>query len=397
MHIAYLHYLWGEVSALNHVRQFAAAARQLGHRVDVHAMNLAPPHDPVTDGGPPPWSRRLREALKRRLARYLHEPKEVLWNPLYVRRETALLVDDPPDLLLVRDHTLTASCPTVARRLAVPLVIEVNAPAAESGLYLDEYFHLPWVSEALERWKLRRADAVTVVSGALRDFLVEQHSLPPDKFAVVPNGADLERFHPDLEPDPELPPAFRGDAPVVGFVGSFEKWHGTDLLAAMCRTVGEARPEARFLLVGDGPERVAVEEALRPFGDRVLFTGMVPHDRVAPLVAAFDVGVVAEAGFYMSPLKMFEWMAAGCAVVAPSHGPIAEVIDDGVHGLLFPPRDSGALATTVERLLDDPDLRRRLGRAACEKARASLSWVDNARRVLEACEQARRRFRPPGA
>lgn len=389
MHIAYLHYLYGDASALNHVRQFAAAARQLGHRVDIHDMNLAPPPEAEGEGPPPSLPRRLRSALKGRLARYLHEPKEVLWNPLYVRREMALLGPEPPDVLLVRDHTLTASCPTVARRLGIPLVIEVNAPAAEAGLYLDEYLHLPWISEALEGWKLRRAQAITTVSGALRDFLAEQHGLPPEKFTVVPNGADLERFHPRLAPDPSLPADFRGDFPVVGFVGSFEKWHGTDLLASMAARVGRERPETRFLFVGDGPERDVVTQATAELGPRIHFTGRVEHARVPSLVAAFDIGVVAEAGFYMSPLKLFEWMAAGRAAVAPRYGPLEEVIDHGVHGLLFEPRDQDALAVAVVRLLDDSELRQRLGQTAAERAHASLGWRDNARRVLEACAAAR--------
>lgn len=389
MHIAYLHYLYGDASALNHVRQFAEAARQLGHRVDVHAMNLGPSVDDG-DGGPPAPSsvgQRLRGVLKRHLGYFLHEPKELVWNLTYMRRETELLRREPPDVLLVRDHTLTASAPTVARRLGLPLVIEVNAPAAEAGLYLDDYLHLPWISEWLEGHKLRRADAVTVVSGALRDFLVKQHGLSPDTFDVVPNGADLERFHPELPSDPDLPDNLRGDAPVVGFVGSFEKWHGTDLLAAMVCRVGEARDDVHFLLVGDGPERVDVERATAGLGDRVHFTGKVPHSRVPGLVAAFDVGVVAEAGFYMSPLKLFEWMAAGRAAVAPCYGPLEEVIDDGVHGLLFPPRDIDTLCGAVLRLLDDGALRQRLGRAAAERAHGSLSWQDNARRVLAACER----------
>lgn len=389
MRLAYLHYLYGEDTALHHVRQFAAAARALGHQVEVHAINLAPPEGPAAGR-----SLQVRRGLKRLLGRYLHEPKELLWNLPYARKAGELLAADRPEVVLVRDHLLTASFVTVTRRLGLPLVLEVNAPAAESRLYLDEYLHLPWVPEALEGWKLRRADGVTVVSSTLRDYLVERHRLAPGKLTVVANGADLELFQPDTPPDPEIP---RDGSPVVGFVGSFQKWHGADLLTCMVTEVGAARPATRFVLVGDGPELGRVRQAAAGLGDRLLATGRVPHHRVPGLVAACDLCVLPDCLFYASPLKVIEWMAAGKAVVAPRYGPLEEVIDPGVHGLLFPPGDTGALVEAVLRLVDGPDLRRDLGRAATRRARASLSWTDNARRVLAACAEAReRRLLPAG-
>lgn len=389
MHLAYLHYLYGGDTALNHARQFTEAARGLGHRVDLHAMNLAP-DTAETGSGPQTLASRLRQALKHRFSYLLHEPKELLWNLPYSRKETDLLRRDPPEVLLVRDHLITSSCVVVARRLGLPLVLEVNAPAAESGMYMDQYLHLPFLSEGLERWKLRRADGVTVVSGALREFLVTTHGLEPDKVVVVPNGADIARFHPAVTPDPELPERFRS-GPVVGFVGSFETWHGTDLLADMAREVGHHRPDAGFLFVGDGPEAPGLRRATAELGNRVVFTGRVEHHRVPALVAAFDIGVVAQAAFYMCPLKALEWMAAGRAVVAPRQGPLEELIDHEVHGLLFEPRNPAALVDAVTRLIDDPALRRRLGAAAAERARGSLSWSDNAARVLAVCAEAKRR------
>jgi glycosyltransferase involved in cell wall biosynthesis len=383
--IAYVHYLYGDDTAQNHARQFAAAARALGHEVDVQAMNLGPP--PAAGGAAASPRLRLRQALQRRLSRWLHEPKELVWNVPYVRRETRVLAAARPDVLLVRDYVLTASCVPVARRLGLPLVLEVNAPAAEFGLYLDDYWHVPWVAGWLEGWKLRHAQAVVVVSSALRDHLAARHGVPADRFAVVPNGADVDLFRPDLAPDPA---AGAGGGPVVGFVGSFERWHGTGLLARMMLEVGRVRPAVRFVLVGDGPELAAVRDTVAPLDGRVLLTGRVSHARVPGLVAAFDVGVVPDSGFYMSPLKVMEWMAAGKAVVAPGHGPLREVIEDGVHGLLFPPGSLDGLVSAVLRVVDDAALRRSLGAAAAARARGALTWRDNARAVVAACEGARR-------
>lgn len=387
MRLAYLHYLVEGDTGRHHVRQFAEGARRLGHEVEVCPMNLAAADGP---GGGSAGGGATRALLKRHLGRFLHEPKEILWNPLYVRAETALLRRLRPDVLLVRDHALTASPVVTARRLGLPLVLEVNAPPEEGRLYLDEYLHLPFVARWIDAYKLRRADGVAVVSSTLKRLLVESYGLREELVVVAPNGADVERFRPDLPPDPVLPRGPDRDA-VIGFVGSFRRWHGTDLLARTIVEVGSIRPRVRFLLVGDGPEAGPVREAVRGLGDRVVMTGRVDHARIPALTAAFDIGLLPETLFYGSPLKVVEWMAAGRAVVAPGYPALSDLVEDGVHALLFPPGDAGALARAVLRLVDDAALRTRLGQAAAERARAHLTWTDNARRVLGACEGALRR------
>ncbi len=384
MHVSYLHYLYGRDTALNHVRQFAEAARELGHRIDVHAMNLAPP--PASGGGEVGLVGRLRQAVKRRFGRFLHDPKELLWNPRYMRKELALLSAERPDVLLVRNHDLGVSCVPVARRLGLPLVLEVNAPAEEARRYYREYLHLSWFQEWCSRYKSRRADAIVVVSQALADYLTERYDVDPERLSVVANGADVERFRPDtpaeLVPDP--------DAPRVGFVGSFQQFHGLGLLAGMARAVAAARPRTRFLFVGGG---AGAEELRRDLelGERAMFTGRVPHGRVPGLVASLDIGVIAEAAPYQCPLKLIELMAAGRAIAGPRYGPLEDLVEHGVEALLFEPRDQDALVARVLELIDDPELRRNLGRAAARRVRQSLTWEDNARRVLAACDRARRR------
>jgi glycosyltransferase involved in cell wall biosynthesis len=385
VHIAYLHYLSESDTAQHHVRQFVSAARGLGHIVDVYPMNPGTGGEAAHDSAG--LSQRLRQSLKRHLSYALHEVKEVALNVGYVRQERRLLETRRPDVLLVRDAGFTVSYFHASRRLGIPLAMEVNAPAAESRLYLDQYWHLPIVPEWLEAVKIRHADAVIVVSSALRDHLAERSGRPPEQFVVAPNGADPHRFHQALVPDPDVERAL-GGGPVVGFVGSFQKFHGSELLATLMTEVTAARPAARFLLIGDGPDAGAVERRARELGGRALFQGRVSHEQIPRLVAAFDVGVMPESNFYGSPLKVLEWMAAGRGVVAPAYGPLRELIEDGVDGLLFPPGDAQGLVRAVLRLTDDRELRQRLGRAAAARVRSSLTWRHNAARVLGACEHA---------
>jgi len=389
VHIAYLHYLVASDTAQNHVRQFVEAVRSLGHRVDTYSMNLHPSEVPDGVGSTSALSV-LRRILKRRFSRYVHELKELLWNCIYIPRELAVLRRARPDVLLVRDHLFTMSSILVARCLKLPLVLEVNAPAEESSLYLDEYLHLPCIPQWLESYKLRRAGAIVTVSSTLKELFKERYGLDDEMLSIVPNGADPELFHPGATGDAEMVPLLTG-GPVIGFVGSFHKWHGSRLLCHMLQEVASTCPAARFLLVGDGPEAEPVRRAAASLGDRAIFTGNVPHERVPGLVATFDIGVLPDSHSYGSPLKVIEWMMAGKAILAPRYAPLLDVIENGVHGLLFPPGDGDALVRDVLRLLGDPGLRHRLGEAAAARARTSLSWQDNARRVLQACDRVLRR------
>jgi glycosyltransferase involved in cell wall biosynthesis len=386
--IAYLHYLSPNDSALTHVDEFARAARDLGTSLDVYAMNAdddapstAPPAVPAVPSRP---------FLKRHLSRYLREPRELWSNVPHLRRATRMLRDARPDVLLARVSLLTASSVILARRYRLPLVLEINAPALDATTYNTEYLHLPYIPGALERWRLEAADAATVVSSSLRSYLVERYHLLPAKLTVVPNGADVNRFRPDVAP------AFLGwpnDAhgPVVGFVGSFQEFHGVDILARMIDRVARQRPGVRFLLVGDGERADTVRRTIGHLGDRVLFTGRVPHERIPALVNAFDIGVLPETAFYCCPLKVVEWMAAGRAIVAPGYGSLTDLIQDEAEGLLFPPRDEDALLAAVLRLVDDAGRRRTLGAAARRRAETSLTWRENARRVIETCRAAAER------
>jgi glycosyltransferase involved in cell wall biosynthesis len=383
--IAYLHYLSHDDSALTHVGEFARAARDLGTVVDVYAMNAdVEPGAALASVSP---SSSPRRSLKRRLSRYLHEPKDLVWNWRHLRKERRILGTSPPDVMLVRARLLTASFLVTARRLGLPVVLEVNAPVLESSVYKREYFHLPYIPSALERWQLAAADAITVVSSSLKSYFVDRYRLPPAKLTVVPNGADVTRFRPDVVPDPIR---WRGDGtgPIVGFVGSFQEFHGVDMLARMIDRVARERPRVRFVLVGDENKAEALRPTIGRLGDRVFLAGRVPHHRVPALVNAFDIGVLPETAFYCSPLKVVEWMAAGRAIVAPRYGSLTDLIDHEVEGLLFPPRDEDALLAAVLQLVDDAERRRTLGAAARKRAVASLTWRANAQRVIETCRAA---------
>jgi glycosyltransferase involved in cell wall biosynthesis len=201
--------------------------------------------------------------------------------------------------------------------------------------------------------------------------------VPEQQIEVVPNGIDPVRF----ERLPQRPAAV--DKVVLGFVGFVREWHGLDtVIAAMA---ADPATPLELVVVGDGPAVPALRQQAAALGvaDRVHIAGLVAHDAIPELVAGFDIALQPRVVAYASPLKLFEYMAAGKAIVAPDQPNIREVLVDGVTALLFDPAEPDSMWTAIRRLAADPPLRGRLGAAAStEVARHAYTWRANAERVV---------------
>jgi glycosyltransferase involved in cell wall biosynthesis len=282
----------------------------------------------------------------------------------------------------------------LARRLAVPLVLEFNG----SEIWTERNWgsgRVPLVKTlaALERRNLLDASLIVVVSQPLKDQLVHE-GIDPARVLVNPNGVDVGEL---TLARADAPPEWRSrlglaDAPTVGFVGTFGLWHGVKLLPELIELVAERRDDARWVLIGDGPlyAEVADEIERRGLRDRVLLTGVVPHPRAVELLACCDVCVSPHVPnpdgtpFFGSPTKLFEYMGLARAIVASDLDQIGVVLEDGRTALLAPPGDVAAAANATVRLLDDDALRERLGQAALQEAIASYSWEAHVARILQA-------------
>jgi glycosyltransferase involved in cell wall biosynthesis len=139
------------------------------------------------------------------------------------------------------------------------------------------------------------------------------------------------------------------------------------------------------VIVGDGPAVPPLRAQAETLGiaDRVRFAGLVAHEAIPAAVAGFDIALQPRVVAYASPLKLFEYMAAGKPIIAPDQPNIREVLVDGETALLFDARDPATMWLAVRRLLEDHALRARLGAAAREEiVRRDYTWRGNAVRTL---------------
>jgi glycosyltransferase involved in cell wall biosynthesis len=374
MRILYSHRIQSHDGMGVHIEALVAALRAAGHEVCV----VGPPaYDAVALGGESPAFARIR----RLLPGTLRELAEMAYGLVSTVRLARAARTFRPDIVYERANLFHVAGSWTAWRHNVPLLLEVNSPLAEertrfSGLRLKRLAH------AAERFVWRRADIVLPVTEVLAGH-VTAAGVPRTRIAVVPNGIDLEDFA-GLAARPA------DEAVQLGFVGFVRHWHGLDrVLRGLAAWKGA--PRLDLTVVGDGPARVDLESLAAELGlaDRVRFTGLATREEIPSLVASFDIALQPASVPYASPLKLFEYMAAGRAIIAPNQPNIREVLEQDRTALLFDPANPEAMWQGIETLARDAALRVRLGAAARKEVlRRDFTWAGNARRVVALAERA---------
>jgi glycosyltransferase involved in cell wall biosynthesis len=294
------------------------------------------------------------------------------------------------DVIYQRHSRFSLAGPLLALLARRPLFLEYNGS--------EVYFGAQWQRTPLMRRlaicedaALTAASRVIVVSEVLRDSLIAR-GVEPARIVVNPNGVDPSRFAKGGGAEIRHQLGIEDESVVAGFVGSFGPWHGAPVLARAFAKVAARVPHLRLLLVGDGPELGSTLEIVRDAGleARTRVLGQVPPSAVPDYVDACDVLVAPHvplpdgADFFGSPTKLFEYMAAGKAIVASRLGQIAEVLESEKTAILVTPGDPEELAHGLERVTRDPHLRAELGASARHAAVKWHGWEWNARRVVEA-------------
>ena len=282
----------------------------------------------------------------------------------------------------------------IARRHAVPFVLEYNGSEIWMGRHWGRPLEHEALSRRIEQLNLTSADLIVVVSRAMRDEIVGR-GIDPASVLVNPNGVDPDRYRPDVDGSPIRERYGLRGVIVVGFIGTFGPWHGAEVLARAFVTLikGDAAraQRVRLVMIGDGAGMPAVRRILSEGGalDATIFTGLVPQADGPAHLAACDVlsspHVPNPDGtpFFGSPTKLFEYMAMGKGIVASDLEQIGEVLDHGRTAWLVKPGDADGLANGLRRLIDDPVLRSTLGSAARHEVVTRYTWREHTRRTIE--------------
>ena len=362
-----------------------------GHGVEVAALTT-PRHG--AEAGPPPAPfeevagftfHRTPAPPPGRLPGFLREMKAT------TARIAEVAAEFRPDVIHAHSPSLNAF-PAIraARALGIPVVYEIRAfwedAAVDRGVTTEGSLRYR-LTRAMESRAIRQVDHVFAICQGLCDDL-RARGLPASRLNLAPNAVELDRLTPLAGRDGALAETLGiGAGPVLGFLGSFYRYEGLDLLIKAFPSIREAHPGARLLMVGGGPEDERLRALAAPLGDAAVFTGRVPPEAVPAHYRLIDLLVYPRMKMRLTdlvtPLKPLEAMAQKRAFIASDVGGHRELVRHGETGHLFAADDAGALAQAAIAALAMPkDARAAMGDAGLDFVRRERSWAAIGARYL---------------
>lgn len=374
--VIYHHRTQGKAVEGVHIRGITDALRAEGVPVDVISLPGADPYSTPGALSPTrqarPWMR-----LVAKLPEPLFELAEIFYNVISAWRVNGHLSRHRDVRLIYERYSLFMFSTIVLAKLRrIPIVLEVNDSALVERV---RPLFFSRIAKAIERWVFSEADGLVFVSTAFLERARRGYAtLAPA--IVTPNAANLAQFTYSAEQRASARKRLGLDGSTVcGYLGAFVPWHAIDRFVYAISDRLATHPRLKLLLVGDGEtfSKVKAFVEARGLQDRVILAGRVPHAEVPSLLAAMDLAVLPSAGDYTSPVKLFEFMAAGIAPVAPDFAPICEVLVDGETGWMFRANDIEACANAVLERAKDAEALARVGGAAREYVKRERQWRNN--------------------
>ncbi|MBA3872435.1 MAG: glycosyltransferase family 4 protein [Anaerolineae bacterium] len=256
----------------------------------------------------------------------------------------------------------------------------------------------------IQRQVVRRVGTVIPITRKLKEDLIQSIEPPSrqdrqekTKFLVAHDGIRKERFaNVPSQAEARAKIGWPREAFIVGYVGRLQTLSADKGVGTLVDALAQASDVALGLVGGPDDMAEALRQHWSKIGlslDNFLYAGQVAPDQVPLYLAALDVCAIplpwtTHFAYYTSPMKLFEYMASGRAIIASNLPSIAEVITDGENALLVPPSDAPALAAAIQRLRDDATLRQRLADAAYTEVMAHYTWEARAQNILASIRES---------
>lgn len=377
----------GRSSQAMHIRSLVEALKADGHEVTI----LSPPGvDPFKAAGLMPFLRKGDQAaglqsvwkyISCQCPQFAFEIFELLYNLFLPFRLLPLLWRQPDAVLYERHAYFMFMGVLLGKWMGRPVVLEVNELAGfkrARGLIMER------LARRIDAWVFSRANLVMCVSRVLADE-VQERGAGVGRAHILPNAIDPDRFRGEgLGRKLRARLGLEGSI-VIGHVGLFYHWDCLDVLIEAVKKIRNLHPETKVLLVGDGPEMENLTGTIRrlEMENAVILSGPVPRDEVPAYIDAMDICVLPDSNAFGSPIALFEFLAMGKPCVVPDLGPMRDVIDDNVTGIMFPHADYSALEKALLRLVEDSALRMQVGARAKQIVFKRHTWALNARLIVQ--------------
>lgn len=302
-------------------------------------------------------------------------------NTFYLQQLFRKIGTFRPDVLLVRIDSNFLQLQKVRDRFPELIIsTEINASPFEES-FRNIAFRK--VFQRIERKHLTRCDLNFFVSRALRDSIMVD-VMNPERDKVVQNGVDITVFKPlDNRNILRQKFGYADTHTLAGYLGTLDYHKAVDKLLQAMLILKQKHSSLRLIIVGDGPSKGELQKLSEDLAlkDVVLFAGACAHSEVPQYLNTFDIAIHHKAGDYMSPIKLFEYLACELPVIAPDTPAVREVFENG-EDVLLTNGEPGDIAEKVAHLLRDKELRARLASSGKAKVVRGYTWQANADRII---------------
>jgi glycosyltransferase involved in cell wall biosynthesis len=275
------------------------------------------------------------------------------------------------------------------QRHGVPWILETNALLFHEAKVERKSIALGWLARFLEMRAYQRCDLLVCVSEALKEMVVSASGISAKKALVLPNGVNTCFFDPK-----RYQPRRVFDGFTIGFVGNLAKWQGLGVLLEAMSELREEKVDLSLVVVGDGSTRAEWETQAQSLdlASNVRFVGRIPRDEVPHYTAGFDIGYAGQVlpaigQMYLSPLKLFEYMAMAKPVIASDFEDARRVTRNGEIGFLFRGGDKEDLKRKLLRAYHCADQLPEIGHNAREEVVAHHSWTARVQTLIDYFQQ----------
>lgn len=323
-----------------------------------------------------------------------NEYPNLAFSQTYEKQASTILKNHPPRFLYERYSCGSLSGVQLSQKFQVPLVLEYNG----SEVWIGKNWGSPFKHEKLfldiEILNLQAAQLIVVVSQVMKDSLTHR-GIASEKVLVNPNGVNPEVYSPDIDGSVIRKKIKCQEKLIIGFIGTFGKWHGAEVLAQSFATLLKKYPLYRetlhLMMIGEGLTLPPVKETIKQnqLEKFVTFTGTIPQEKAPPYLAACDILVSPHvpnsdgSKFFGSPTKLFEYMAMGKGIIASDLEQIGDILDHKKTAYLVKPGDESDLIQGLKTLIDHPDLRKTLGQNARKEVTKNYTWKKHTHNIIE--------------
>lgn len=368
MKILYHHRIASKDGQYVHVKELTNALKNNGNVLLFVSPGFTKNTDFGDDGG-------ISTKLKKLLPKSIYEILELSYSLIIGIKLIINIIKFKPDFIYERYNLYQPAGVIISKIFRIPLLLEVNAPLVfERQKYSG--LALPIIATFIEKFTWRQASAVLPVSNVLAN-IIDKSGVPRSRINVIHNGINkdlFENYFHNLN-------KHTGDEIIIGFVGFLNKWHRLDLVIDAISKF--PKKNIKLICVGDGDIKNELEKLVSNKGisDKVKFTGHISRNEVFKYVQSFDIALQPSVTPYASPLKLFEYMAAGCLIIAPKSDNICEILDEG-NAVLFdldsPDDFTEKLENSIDHFNDNYIKRVNAKKAITNK---KFTWQDNALKV----------------